>query len=267
MTFLLIYYGTSAINCVCLRFFFYVEDDWELLDNFSMSEDMTRYFSVSNFDFHDDEIESQADGRLNYERDKLMKILEGSILIMDTNKHIDEVLLNTQWDRKCSLGYVSDCDEKFLSSGGWHRNASNGPGKTCTKSLPFSLHEFGISPATADIRQASGQYDFRRHDFSYWPGFSLNPGVWDVYRIAEKLQNECPQQKIIYGGDGLTENLMRMSPWCNFFSESDSAFEHHFSILGHLNGIHTAYLHAVIFRHIGHEVSAYKLNGCSRPWD
>ncbi|CAN0234691.1 unnamed protein product [Ectocarpus fasciculatus] len=169
---------------ITTRFFFYVEDDWELLDNFA-------------------------------------------ILILESNTHIDEVLLNTQWDRNCSLGYVLDSDTKFLNVGGWHR----------------------------------------RHDFSYWPGFSLNPGLWDVPRIADKFRAICSQRKEFNADIGFTGDPSQMSPWCNFFSESDSAFEHHFSILGHLNGVHVAHLHAVLFKHIGHEVSAYKLNGFRRPWE
>lgn len=249
-----------------VRFFFYVEDDWELLDNFALSEDMARSFTNPACDFRN-EVGAQDVSRLHCKENLFKKILEGSILILESNTHIDEVLLNTQWDRNCSLGYVLDSDTKFLNVGGWHRYASNRSGSLNANRFPFSLHEFGIPPVAIGRRNTSAQNDNRRHDFSYWPGFSLNPGLWDVPRIADKFRAICSQRKEFNADIGFTGDPSQMSPWCNFFSESDSAFEHHFSILGHLNGVHVAHLHAVLFKHIGHEVSAYKLNGFRRPWE
>lgn len=40
--------------------------------------------------------------------------------------------------------------------------------------VDYRLHEFGVL------------YD--SHDFTYWPGFSLNPALWDLKRLRDSYR-------------------------------------------------------------------------------
>ena len=95
--------------------------------------------------------------------------------------------------------------------------------------IRYSLHEFG----TSDVS----------HAFTYWPGFTLNPAVWDL-SVLRSLMN---------GGE--------------FFNSSETRFEQAFSLAAHRAGVRVAYLPHMTFRHIGVDVSAYQLMNATRPWD
>jgi len=96
---------------------------------------------------------------------------------------------------------------------------------------PYRLHEFGtLDPA---------------HDFRFWPGFSLNPGVWDVAYLRATFE---------MAGEALE------------FDAGDERFEQSFSKRCEEIGIlHMAYLPALSFSHIG-DMSAYKANEQQRPF-
>lgn len=226
----------------------YIEDDWELMDDFHFTPSMLRLISSP----------PQNSGS---RQDEFAAVLNWSRHILDSSIDIHQVLINTQWDRSCSLGDMSSCASPQLASGGWLRAASTPPSDNVTnipvstsntEGLEFSLHEFGLFPSSAAAR---------RHDFSYWPGFSLNPGLWDTKKITESLHN-CSKSN-----DESRVGTRDPYIWANYFSETDDAFEQQFSVRAHGCGVHMAYLHAVLFQHIGSEVSAYKLNGVSRPWE
>jgi hypothetical protein len=96
--------------------------------------------------------------------------------------------------------------------------------------MEYRVHEFGTA-----------QMD---HPFTYWPGFSLNPGLWDI----EALRTLGAR-----------------------FNTSDRHFEQKFSLNLHDNGLRMAFLPMETAAHIGDplagEVSAYILNDLPRWWD
>lgn len=79
-----------------------------------------------------------------------------------------------------------------------------------------------------------------------WPGFSLNPGVWDLYQIKRAF-GACMKGA--------------------YFNPDDMSFEHEFSLSIHMLGLSIAYLPSLFFEHIGEKASAYVLNNSSRIWD
>ncbi|KAF0695762.1 Aste57867_13452 [Aphanomyces stellatus] len=92
----------------------------------------------------------------------------------------------------------------------------------------YWLHEFGIV----------------HHRFGYWPGFSLNPAVWDLTRLRQ-----CHKR----------------------FNESSDIFEREFSLAIWRCGLHVAFLPYATADHIGappgSNASAYVLNGMPRRFD
>jgi protein O-GlcNAc transferase len=121
----------------------------------------------------------------------------------DPHEHLVQVLLNDQ-------------------NGGWSRNLLQQH-----NTIHYKLHEF----ATVDPT----------HTFSYWPGFSLNPGVWDVVALKRLGIN---------------------------FSEEMELFERRFALDLWEKGLHVAYLPFQSAVHIGAPPgtngSAYVLNGLPR---
>lgn len=54
---------------------------------------------------------------------------------------------------------------------------------TCTIArggVEYRLHEFGLM--------------YPSHKFSYWPGFSLNPALWDLRRLDESYRRKYQRQ-------------------------------------------------------------------------
>ncbi|RHY29393.1 hypothetical protein DYB32_005170 [Aphanomyces invadans] len=128
-----------------------------------------------------------------------------ALAVLDSDPTLVQVLLNTQFS-------------------GWPR--------TMHDSHPFDVyfrHEFGIVD----------------HAFGYWPGFSLNPGVWNLRRLRQ-----CPR---------LT------------FNERSDVFEREFSLAVWQCGLHVAMLPYTTAVHIGAAPgtngSAYALNGMPRRFD
>jgi integrase len=97
--------------------------------------------------------------------------------------------------------------------------------------VEYSLHEFGSMDAS--------------HDFAYWPGLSLNPGVWDLAAVRAALG----------GGGG------------DLFDTRDTRFEQAWSLAAYRAGLRMGHLKCHVFRHIGTDSSAYVANGQPRPWD
>ncbi|RHZ34926.1 hypothetical protein DYB37_001254 [Aphanomyces astaci] len=85
------------------------------------------------------------------------------------------------------------------------------------------------------------EYGVVDHAFGYWPGFSLNPGVWDLKRLSR-----CPALR---------------------FNESSDVFEREFSLAVWRCGLHVAMLPYTTAVHIGTNGSAYVLNGLPRRFD
>ncbi|DAZ94619.1 TPA: hypothetical protein N0F65_010558 [Lagenidium giganteum] len=99
--------------------------------------------------------------------------------------------------------------------------------------VPYHLHEFAVQG--------------NAHHFSYWPGFSLNPGLWDVDMLRHFL------------GDNIQ------------FDESIDIFERLMSLQVWQQGLHVVYLDSIHAIHIGappgSNASAYVLNGLPRRFD
>jgi len=185
---------------------------------------------------------------------------------------IHQVLFNEQSNRDCAIGNNSsrcsrtrssssssssgsndDDSLSQLSLGGWivHRSihidswTEEREMFSFNASVPYSLHEFGLAASSL----TSSFSNHRNHDFSYWPGFSFNPGLWDLATIRRSLM-AC--MDIIEG---------------DVFDVSDHGFEHKFSLLAYEIGLNMAYLPIVLFEEISRGHSAYRLNNITRPWE
>ena len=103
------------------------------------------------------------------------------------------------------------------------------------RGIEYNIHEFGSV--------------YGDHTFTYWPGFSLNPGVWDLAQLRASFER----------AHGLPLR----------FNTSERRFEQQFSMAVSDAGLRTAHLRApgMVMRHIGTDVSAYELNNLARPWD
>ena len=134
-----------------------------------------------------------------------------------------EVLLNDQSSRSCAYAAEGGCP--LLGSAGWPRMTRDG--------IAYRLHDYGtVEPG---------------HAFTYWPGFSLNPALWDVRWL------EC----------AFTE-AFDTPP---VFNSTDARFEQSFSLRAYDAGIRVAYLPRVSFAHTGVDQTAYALNNFTRPFD
>ena len=131
-----------------------------------------------------------------------------------------------------------DCNVAELEGGGWPYFFNYSTGSIYGQ-IPYYIHEFGVMPL----------YSSRNHKFSYWPGISLNPGLWDLEKIRSLLEKS-----------NLTKDVL-------LFKNESPLFEQQFSLLMWFIGAKVSYLGAVLFRHIG-DISSYTLNNVtSRPWD
>ena len=123
--------------------------------------------------------------------------------------------------------------------------------------IPYSIHEFGLA-SNVEV------YGDRIHQHSTWPGFSLNPGVWDLHQIRGAF-NRCisrshrGRRHLAAGSDARVGVPL--------FDENDKSFEHEWSILAHSLGLTTSFFGASYFEHTGERVSAYVLNNYTRIWD
>ncbi|KAH8073366.1 protein N-acetylglucosaminyltransferase [Aureococcus anophagefferens] len=85
------------------------------------------------------------------------------------------------------------------------------------------------------------------HAFTYWPGFTLNPALWDLRALACAFFDVLGEAPV--------------------FDPDDAEFERSFSLKARDAGLRVAYLPRVTLAHIGVDESAYALNNVSRPWD
>jgi len=149
-----------------------------------------------------------------------------------TVEPIHQMLFNEQCSRQCAEG-AEACEESSIGAGGWER-------WLFSPKVPYRKHEFGLF----DVPHA---YGGRLHEFSYWPSLSLNPGIWDLHEIKERLRL-CKKA---------TDQNWKI------FDENDSLFEQRFSALCLASELAMGYFPAVIFSHIGN-ISAYDLSHQSR---
>lgn len=84
------------------------------------------------------------------------------------------------------------------------------------------------------------------HPFSHWPGFSFNPGLWDLFALRQGLQESD------------------ITLW---FETNEDKFEEYFALRVWRHGLRVASLAEDKFADIGKNVSAYVLNGLPRFWD
>ena len=204
------------MRAVTTRYMIYLEDDWVVSSDPIIRDEDLHYTSTHTNIFS-----------------AVLKMATEIINASSATEPIHQVLFNSQVSRGCAVGHRASCDEENISRGGWLRNISS----LVNTTIRYSVHEFGLMDSS---------YSDRIHDFSYWPGFSFNPGLWDIQAVKEKL-SVC-----------LNET--------NFMSETDSLFEQRFSMSTLAAGLEVAYLPMVVFTHIG-DISAYQLNQVRRPFD
>lgn len=142
-----------------------------------------------------------------------------------TAEPLVQVIINDQSARACAYAVPNGCGPDILGRAGWRRTTLDG--------VNYSFHEFG----TVDPD----------HAFTYWPGFTLNPAVWDVKALACAYHAAFNSPPV--------------------FNVADRRFEQSFSLRTYDIGLRVAYLPHVTFAHIGVDESAYGLNNISRPWD
>lgn len=126
--------------------------------------------------------------------------------------------------------------------GGWERSlTTQTPGSNSSRAIRYALHEYAVSDPA--------------HTFSNWPGFSLNPGIWDLHAISQALGVDL-------SGSSGTRGL---------FDEQTDIFEQLFSVRVWKSGLRVAFLVEEHALHIGappgSNGSAYVLNGLPRRFD
>ncbi|CAM9726567.1 unnamed protein product [Phaeothamnion confervicola] len=135
-------------------------------------------------------------------------------VLQESPEEMAQVLINDQSSRDCAEARPGACPAGEVGQGaGW-------------------LHEFGVMYAS--------------HAFSYWPGFSLNPALWDLRRL------------------GLDFGLRSVAAAAE---AGTAAAEQSMSLRLQRAGLAFGHLVGARMRHIGMEASAYALNGFTRPWD
>jgi len=200
--------------------------------------------------------------------------MDGSMSSRRVSVH--QVLFNEQGSRDCAIG-SHQCNDPSsqLGFGGWEilhniivTTTSSAPLPSSSSSssatdtdlslditIPYSLHEFGLAALSSEAF-----HNHRNHEFSYWPGFSFNPGIWDIHAIRRALMR-CMDSENANDDDDDDDG------GGDVFDESDHGFEHKFSLLAYEAGLNMAYLPMVVFEEISRGHSAYRLNNISRPWE
>ena len=194
------------------------------------------------------------------------------------------MLLNDQSIRLCAVFYdqpqlcKSLAQSNLLGVGGWPRYLElrhvniTGLEERMTDAvrIPYSVHEYGLSRIpSAECPCFYG--DKKLNEVSIWPGFSLNPGITDVYRIKSLLQSDLidrsGEKSMLSADDHSLYGLFhkRLNSW---FDEQDPMFEHSFSSNVHARGGRMAFLPLLAFEHsAGQHESAYLMQGTQRYWD
>lgn len=233
-------------------YLFYLEDDWEVLDQYgysgySAAADSARDgngSSIVNRSIRETLMSSLA--VLGYDSD----IIRRDVRSDGDREKIHQVLFNSQISRPCAEGDVGTCDIERMDKGGWSRIVSYSLhvdsdvlAMPLVQEVEYCLHEFGLvhnDPYAA--------YCDREHDFTYWPSLSFNPSLWDLDSIKVSLDS-------VLGGANV-----------HYFDEDDLLFEQRFSALCLLGNLHMAYLPQLLLKHIGSDISAYTLNNLHRDF-
>ncbi|TYZ68258.1 hypothetical protein PybrP1_005294 [[Pythium] brassicae (nom. inval.)] len=107
------------------------------------------------------------------------------------------------------------------------------------------------------------------HEFAFWPGFSLNPGLWDLRAITRALCTDAGGSEA--SSTGLSQSDGHPVACQHLFDEALDIFEHSFSLEVWRSGLRVAFLAAEHAVHIGAPTgsnhSAYVLNGMRRRFD
>ena len=213
---------------ITTRYVLYIEDDWLSLGFGSEAEA---------------EVEAGASGRpTSATRSSVVADALAVLRSGRSGRPLAQVLLNDQSSRSCAQGFAEACGTGVLGAGGWRRGGvDGGSGGGGGGSVPeYREHEFGLV-----LRPP--------HGFSYWPGFSLNPGVWDLARL--RAVGVFPAETERAGAP---------------FNVSDGRFEQSFSMRVADSGLRVAFLPRLTMRHLGVPAaggSAYVISGTPRPWD
>ena len=244
------------LKLVKTKYFIYLEDDWNILTQPVISKSFQNSLSSLNslkFSFkslnlsvfYEILLNSLSilgfNGRIDLSTaDKSNLLSLNSSIQLTGVERISQVLFNEQSDRNCAV-INQNCNVKLLGTGGWERFVNYkltdiNSNHTSKIEVPYSLHEFGV------FNYYSNE---RNHEFSFWPGMSFNPGLWDLEHITSTL------------------SLCKRDNPHELFDEFDKKFEHRFTALTLVCGLNMAYLPLQLFEHIG-EISAYDLNNITR---
>lgn len=122
-----------------------------------------------------------------------------------------QILINDQSSRNCAVGDIAKCpQERQGVSAGWTRftpAVAPPPHKLAATADPEVLgasernHDqlaaVGDVLGVEDGRGSGGRVEYRLHEFglmypshafTHWPGFSLNPALWDLTRLTDTYQ-------------------------------------------------------------------------------
>ena len=177
----------------------------------------------------------------------------------------------TLWMNKhqCIPGkYISQVDGKFrdihrsnethgfihpeMGLGGWERNLFDiHPVSHQPILYTYNYHESGLATAPE-------VYSERLHGRTTWPGFTLNPGVWDMTQIYHAIHSLDSNK---------TTPCVVLRQCNHLFRTGDRSFEHVWSVYMHSIGLSIGYLQTNYFIHLGESLSAYVLNDHQRIWD
>ena len=156
---------------------------------------------------------------------------------------VAQVLLNSQSSRACAEGREGECDVGTLDHVGWPRSSA-WPFCGERRGAPSSSFSASSSALPDDTKYRLHEFGILDDAFSYWPGLSFNPGLWDVIAVKAALSR-------ILGG---TNNNSRP-----VFDLCDAHFEQRFSATTWLAGLRVASLPLLLFSHSGF-VSAYSFD-------
>ena len=153
-----------------------------------------------------------------------------------------QIHLNSQSAKNCAKFDRStlkdDECQRFIAqdSSGWPRDVGG---------HKYQLHEWGF-PTRPPLQ------------YSGWPGFTLNPAVWDLALLTQTLG----RPSMLRSED--TGNMAEQ-----WFNVSSNQFERQFSQQMANSGLRVGYLDQLTFRHtgVGNFSSAYALMQKLRPWD
>lgn len=131
-------------------------------------------------------------------------------------------VLQHQCDEQVALVLLND------QQSGWAKSIITSDNRF----VRFFVHEFAVAD--------------QAHSFAYWPGFSFNPGLWDLSTLRVGLRQHVTDR------------------WLD--TETD-IFERVFALRVWRSGLRVAFAMGERFTHIGTNGSAYVLNGLPRRFE